>query len=220
MSLWPFKKSTIVSEAMAQWHKDKFDWLVSTFGIATDFENRELVLPEPRAFRSGGKTGHDLAVFMFDQIKKYAGMPDFYVALVPTNDAPPDYEGENMIRPVHGSFAAGTFSAKTGNTVIITYEEKMLNEPMKLVSTLAHELSHYLLASTSVPLPVDKDEEEFLTDLTSVFLGFGVFMANTAFQFDQFNDGNIQGWKTSRLGYLPENDLVYATALFIRRKGL
>ena len=61
---------------------------------------------------------------------------------------------------------------------------------------------------------------EFLTDLAAVYLGFGVFLANTRFEFEAISDGPMQGWRWQNSGYLPEADLIFALALFLRAKEL
>ena len=220
MGLWPFKQSKIVSDGMAEWHREKFAWLVEEFGEKTAFNSRTLVLPDAQTFRSGGKSGHELACQIFEQIKALAGVPHFEAELIATNETLPEYDGQNIARPTPMAVAAGTFSVPNGNSVVITYEAKLLKEPMRLVATLAHELAHYVLATSSSKWPVDEEDHEFLTDLTAIFLGFGIFQSNSAFEFSQFSDGNMQGWQTQRLGYLPQNDMVYATALFIKAKGI
>jgi len=55
---------------------------------------------------------------------------------------------------------------------------------------------------------------EELNDLLTVFLGFGVFNANAAFQFSQYTSVYSQGWSAGRLGYLPEQVWGYALARF------
>ena len=51
-------------------------------------------------------------------------------------------------------------------------------------------------------------------------LGFGIFLANTRFDFEVLHDGPKQGWRMGHSGYLPEADLIFALALFIRAKKL
>ena len=53
-----------------------------------------------------------------------------------------------------------------------------------------------------------------MNDLLTVFLGFGVFNANAAFQFHQYTKNDSQGWSTRRLGYLSEELFGYALARF------
>jgi hypothetical protein len=108
----------------------------------------------------------------------------------------------------------GTFSASDGE-VTITYDPDALNTPAVLVATLIHELAHYLLASVSDPAPGGEELHEYLTDLMTVFLGFGLFGANRAFEFSQHGDSFGQGWRYSRCGYLRERDWVFALSVFL-----
>ena len=101
----------------------------------------------------------------------------------------------------------------------IAIDSANLQDPQALVATLAHELCHVHLISDGRIDP-DRPDHEPLTDLLTVFLGFGIFNANTAVQFKQFEDGVMQGWSSSRQGYLPEEAFGYALALYtwVRRE--
>jgi hypothetical protein len=46
-------------------------------------------------------------------------------------------------------------------------------------------------------------------------MGFGTFMANSARIFEQFQNFEEMGWQTSMHGYLSENSLVTALAIFV-----
>ena len=89
---------------------------------------------------------------------------------------------------------------------------------MALVGTLAHELGHVILLR---PELVGRDEPDMepLNDLLTVFLGFGIFSANSAFRFEQHTDNYSQGWSTRRLGYLSEELFGYALARFTLERG-
>ena len=57
-----------------------------------------------------------------------------------------------------------------------------MKDPVALVATLAHELGHVILLRPGL---VDRDDPDMeqLNDLLMVFLGFGIFTANSAFRF-------------------------------------
>lgn len=50
-------------------------------------------------------------------------------------------------------------------------------------------------------------------------LGFGVFVANCAVRFTQYDDGGMHGWGVSQQGTLDEDELGYLTALFVELRG-
>jgi hypothetical protein len=58
-----------------------------------------------------------------------------------------------------------------------------------------------------------------MTDLATVYLGMGVFTSSAAYQFKQWTEGNMQGWNSSRQGYLPEPLWGYALARFAQLRG-
>ncbi len=106
--------------------------------------------------------------------------------------------------------------------MLVRYLPALVRQPTVLIGTFAHELGHHLLRSgTATPPPIEgEDEEEFLTDLAAIYLGFGVFLANQAFSFEQHGDAFSQGWRSARRGYLPERDLVFGIAIFHAVKDL
>ncbi|MEL6876412.1 MAG: hypothetical protein AAGM33_13165 [Pseudomonadota bacterium] len=90
---------------------------------------------------------------------------------------------------VHENHApAGEFRIANGNTeeqfAEIRYNPKHAEDPESLIATFAHELSHYLMSSANSDPPGGWEIHELTTDLTSVYLGFGIFMADSAWNFE------------------------------------
>lgn len=94
-----------------------------------------------------------------------------------------------------------------------TKEEKRFNiqlaksnfsNPQLLVAVIAHELAHVKLLGGHYINQNDGDMEP-LTDLSSIFFGFGIFVANSCQTQDIY-------W-ISRSGYLPNELISYANAL-------
>ena len=116
------------------------------------------------------------------------------------------------------SEAAGLYFHDPANAAHVSINESQLKEPMGLVATLAHELGHVILLRPGLVNP-DEPDMEPLNDLLTVFLGFGVFTANSAFRFEQHATDTTQGWSTRRLGYLSEELFGYALARFALERG-
>ncbi len=79
-----------------------------------------------------------------------------------------------------------------------------LNNPQLLVAVLSHELAHVKLLGGNYISRNDADMEP-LTDLTSIFFGFGIFVANSCETKDIYWIG--------RSGYLPNEIISYTSAL-------
>jgi hypothetical protein len=73
--------------------------------------------------------------------------------------------------------AAGTYTSTRGRPTISLDRDEILDHD-HLVATIAHELSHHRLAMVGHD-PGAAYDDELLTDLTGLFLGFGVFLANS-----------------------------------------
>lgn len=100
----------------------------------------------------------------------------------------------------------------------ISVDEALLKQPATLVAVLAHEIGHIILLRPGL-IERDDPDVEPLTDLLTVFLGFGIFSANSAFFFEQHTHYDSQGWSARRLGYLPEQIYGYALARFAYERG-
>jgi hypothetical protein len=72
---------------------------------------------------------------------------------------------------------AGTYSSTWGRHVI-SLTTSQIYRPGDLVPTIAHELAHARLQGERRIRP-GRFDEELLTDLTSCFLGFAIFVANS-----------------------------------------
>ena len=149
-------------------------------------------------------------------------MEDWPCRLVAQEAGPDPVVGEGQLLQGLGARPAGTFAVEgietdggaADHVVTITYDPRLLSDPTSLVATFAHELSHYLMATAPNLPPGGHELMEHATDLTAVYLGFGIFLANSSFRFVQFGDAFAAGWSTHRQGYMTERELVFALAIF------
>ncbi len=106
--------------------------------------------------------------------------------------------------------AAGLYSEENG-MYHIAVDGSLLNRPDELVATLAHESAHAKLLGE---LKMEENDEE-LTDLATVFFGFGIFGANTACKFHQSHDR----WGYGTQGYFDEKEWAHALAMMAFLRG-
>ena len=125
--------------------------------------------------------------------------------------------------------AAGMYAPNTKNDgddekrcrqecMVVAIRSTQLKDPMSLVATVAHELGHVILLGGGL-LNRNTPDHEPMTDLLTVFLGLGIFTANSAVRFKQYQEDRRQGWSMQRLGYLPEEVYGYALARFAAERG-
>lgn len=219
--MWPFRRKPLLDADTASWHLDNFEWLVRNFARRHGFSKMSLVLPAPGFFKNNGEQGHKRAQLLFDQVKAYCGINE-HINLVGGDDVPSSYGAPSVDDISYDGFAAGLYYSGGGvKEATISYASYLLEDSQTLITVFAHELAHYVLDCDVASLPPIADgEDEYLTDLTAVFLGFGVFFANNALRRDKVGNAGQEYLQLARAGYLPERDLIFATAIFIAVREL
>lgn len=179
-SKWPFWTRSVVEVEQKEWIVDHYDWLLNSMSELKSV--RPVVLPSEEFFSRPPALGHQKALHIFEEVKLLMGMSEWPCRLQPQEDPS---VGEVLYVANAPQDPLGTFSVEeiSNDNVIITYNPKSLANPHSLIATFAHELSHYLLASCPEPRPYEGTDEECLTDLLAIVCGFGVFLANSSFNF-------------------------------------
>lgn len=214
--MWPFRARSPLTADDEEWQLETWVWLLNELGGLTDLRAMPFVTPTPAYFQPTDATGHDRAMHVFQTVKSLMGLDEWRCRLEPQHERP-DVKVSDVAYlkavPGAGESPLGTFGAD-GNEVLITYDPGLVADPVGLVATFAHELSHYLLSMKGEP-PGGWDNHEFCTDLTVVYNGFGLFGAATAFRYFS----GAQSWGYQRAGYLSQNEWTFALAIFFKLRG-
>jgi hypothetical protein len=202
-------------EHLVQWHFEVWGWLLRNFGGMETLAKQPLITPTPEFFPFRPRLEHAYFEEVFGAVKQHAGMNEWPCRLEPLEEQ--DEQQRLLRRHSQGEWqtggAAGTFEWQ-GEEVVIRYAPNQASDPMALVATLIHELMHYLLSTAETDPPGGWEEHEFHTDVACGFMGFGIFMTNSAFHFQQWGDAVSAGWHSSRKGYLSESEHAFGLALF------
>ncbi|GGX67016.1 hypothetical protein GCM10011309_15810 [Litorimonas cladophorae] len=215
----------LIDPDVAEWQFDGFAWLIDNFETKPALADSPLILPTPDFFPEIDALSPTQADHIFRLVKAQCGFNEGDIFELEGKSGRPDASlgGLAMVETT-GDTACGTYQlipSKVGNPrEIIRYDLGLENKPAQLIATFAHELSHALHTRAKAQLEIEPELYELFTDLTAIFLGYGVFLANTRFEFSQFTNADTQGWQAQGAGYLPEADMVFATALFMRIKNM
>ncbi|WP_112240668.1 hypothetical protein [Kribbella monticola] len=192
------------------WIEESLDLFADEFG--TEILRRPVVVPEASFFPAGYRGTEDDVRAVFAKI---CGLVAVEPERVKLEIEPQEATELLSVLPVNyqSEDAAGHWQRRDGATVI-TVQSAKAREPLALVATIAHELGHERLLGES-RISRSRRDGEPLTDLFTVFFGFGIFSANAAFEFR-----NSRGsYRTSRLGYLTEAMYGYALARYAWLRG-
>jgi len=167
--------------ARRAWQFETFAWLLRNCGGFSKFAETTLVLPVEEHFPDRGMKGHAGVAALFRRVRDHAGMAEWPCAVEPETDPPRVLTGQ------------------TDRIAVIKYRPDAL-EPTPLVATFAHELARHLVETFEEPAPGGDALLEPAIDIAAVFMGFGLFIANSAVRNARF--------------HLNEGELVHALAMF------
>jgi len=215
----------LVDKHVAEWQFDGFAWLIDNYSSGPALPDTPLFLPTAEFFPGVDWHSRTNAGQIFNYVKWQCGFNEGDIFdLMPQAGRPDAALGGVAMVQTWGQTASGTYQmipAKYGKPrEIIKYDAGLEKAPVQMVATFAHELSHALHNRSHEPLDMEPELYELFTDLTAIYLGYGVFLANTRFEFSQFANADTQGWQMQSAGYLPEADMVFATALFMQIKNI
>ncbi|WP_035843166.1 M48 family metalloprotease [Crocinitomix catalasitica] len=208
MGLFRKKKIELpISEQNRIWMEQSFSWLNHEFNDIR-INERKIYIPSkedfPLKFEDKSETAEQVVSIIAEAMR------------IDTNDLILQMFSNGIIEFNYGSSilftameddseTAGSYLKGANGKYTISLDKALLTQGEKLIATVAHELSHVkLLGEKRI-----EENDEPLTDLTTVLFGFGIFNANSSFNFTS----NTNSWGYSKLGYLPQNEWGYALAL-------
>ncbi len=216
--MFGFKPKLPIVEEERLWVDEGFLRLSRMLG-SSRMHNAKVVLPTDEFFPDPWGQSESALNALFRRVCGYMDVNPNKVELTVIPDASeliralPVYsvKGDNGPAGLH-------YGGNDEERPLVAVRQSLLEDPLAVVATLAHELGHVILIDGG-HLQRDAEDMEPLTDLVTVYLGLGIFTANASRNFRKFQDDRSEGWSMSRLGYLPETVFGYALARFAKERG-
>jgi len=191
------KNACPVDEHTRIWLEKSFQTLLVIFG-KENTRNRKVLTPERINFPVRYDGSERSA---FETLKIIANQME-----VPIERITLDFYDDHLRQITEGSPGGLYWGKGENDNFEISLVRTKLDEPENMVATLAHEVAHIKLLGENRL----EENDEPITDLTTIFFGLGIFNANAAFQ--TFADSKYYGWSQS--GYLTQMEWGYALSLF------
>jgi hypothetical protein len=185
-----------------RWIDYRTSWIIDQFGMDR-IRNGIVVLPDSELVNNYYPPSESSLSELFEAVCNQLAIESGTVDLKIFQERPPVF-GETT--------ALGLYEMIDGRHCV-SIEESLLHTPQELIAVLAHELCHVLLLGHN-RITADEHDHEPLTDLLTVYLGFGIFTSNSVIYQESFRDGNQYSWSMGRRGYLTMPMYGYAWALF------
>ena len=190
-----------------EWVEERLGWIRTEF-TSTVFDDRPLIYPTDDFFPDDYDFSEDAARVLLRRVSGFMGVPFERLVLRITHDSKKVWLVNHAGQYI--PHAAGTFQGGYGSTYVITVERDELARPHDLIATFAHELAHARLLGEG-RLNARTFDNELVTDLTALALGFGIFLANSPRNWDSQNS-YWPGSSLSRPEYMTPPLFGYALA--------
>jgi hypothetical protein len=216
-----FSKRELIDQPSRQWLFDVFAWALRNFGSDVFYQQTILVTPTEGHFPGRADSIHGMAQLVLDQVKAHAGLTHWPTRLVPPTAFEPNHlQRLEIAGAIRGTQGVAPDTMDPAHCLMLTYEPNMVSNPEALIATYAHLLAHYLATLAGEEPPGGRENWPQATEVLAVFMGFGLMVANTAYQAPRGGCGGCRQAGAERTGYLSQYDLTYALALFCSLKGI
>ena len=199
-----------VDAATKDWIDRRWAWLTQEFGLQR-LRDATVVLPLAQFFPDEFDGRPEDAQRMLDRVCGYMGVDPAGLKLSIYTENNPVFEGQWQ-RGTSGLYQ------QDGEQHHIWIEQANLGDPVGMVGTMAHELGHVHLLGNG-RISDETADHEPLTDLLTVFLGLGVFTANSVIYEQYLRQGAYARERMGKRGYLTMPQFAYALALFARDRA-
>jgi len=158
---------------------------------------------------------HEMAELIFRRTADYAGMGHWPLRLLPPGGVFPSMTGRIAVDgPLRGPRSLPAADPSPASVVPVAYDPALVANPEALIAGFAQTLAHHLGSAVREIPPGGLQNWAQATEVVTVFLGFGLILANTAFQFQVRSCGSCGGPAPQRQAFLSQWDITYALALF------
>lgn len=173
MIRWLFSSCTLDPLAKG-WIEGRWKWLIEQFGRGV-LLNSPTVEPTAEFFPDEYDRSDESVRALVQRVSSYMGVASCLIDVEFYSSMGPSYLINDEGFPISPG-PVGTYHQKEGD-FSIRIDRSQFDRPMELVGTVAHEFAHFKLMGEGRIDP-DSFDNELTTDLTAVFHGLGIFLAN------------------------------------------
>tara|TARA_R110000737_G_scaffold1598_15_gene4815 strand:- start:4779 stop:5561 length:783 start_codon:yes stop_codon:yes gene_type:complete len=208
-----FSPKEIIDENTQNWILDTFAWAIENFDINVLKDDARLILPTNEFYPGRVSSIDEMAQAMFNNTKNYAGMQKWPIQLISTTPTSSTSIEDLRLGPTIRGEAADVSVIDGHEALMLGFTPNQVNQPQDLIAGISQALASILVISNKTLPPGGKEYLPQAIDLVACFMGFGVILANTAYQF-KGGCGSCNNASLNRQAALTEPETLYALALF------
>jgi hypothetical protein len=206
-------------EASVQWLIDTYAWALRNFDADVFYDETVLVQPNDRFFPGRVDSEEGMASLICDKVKAYAGVRHWPTRLLDGRQCQLEEPAQLLLAgPMRGSKGVVPEAVAEAECLPILYDPALINNPEAMIASFAHTFAHYLGTQAQEPPPGGEENWPHVTEVVATFLGFGLLMANSAFNVRLPRCGSCGPAPVDRQSFLSQHDMTYALAIFCTLK--
>ncbi|MGO2292331.1 MAG: hypothetical protein ACTJH9_00100 [Pseudoalteromonas sp.] len=212
-----FKSKPLLDKQEQQWLIDTFVWAAENFDSEFFLNNTQLVLPNHQFFPDSVSSIEEMAGKVFERVVDYAGMNAWPISLVKPQQLQPQvfphFAFSNELRGENSQLVVAP-----SHQISVSFNPNQINQPQDLVASFAGTLATIMIHHVGVLPPGGKEFLPQASDALACYLGFGVMMSNTVYQF-KGGCGSCYNPYANREAALSESQTLFMHALVSHFKG-
>ncbi|MDH5786116.1 MAG: hypothetical protein OEZ16_11000 [Chromatiales bacterium] len=211
----------LLDEPSITWLFDTYGWALRHFDATIFRDHTVLVEPSDRFFPGRVDSVEGMAQLICDRVKGYAAIGHWPTRLFDARQCQIDTPRLLLEGPIRQVSAGESDAAvEEAERLPIPYDPLLVNNPEGMIASFAHTFAHYLSTLASAPPPGGEESWSQVTEVVATFLGFGLPMANSAFNVRIPRCGACAPQPVDRQSFLSQYDTTYALAIFCTLKAI
>lgn len=211
-----FRKKPLLDEGTTEWLWESYAWALRNFDRDLFYSHTVLVTPTKEHFPDQADDGAALAQLILDRIKGYMAMQRWPTQLIPVTEEMPALPAPAIAITGPARGEAALIKIDNSQALPVHYDPILLRQPDLLIAIMSQTLASPLAQLVPESPPGGDETRGHATDLLAIFMGFGLFLTNNAFNYHVGGCGNTscKPKGVQLLGELTEGQMAYALALF------
>ncbi|WP_286232489.1 hypothetical protein [Thalassotalea sediminis] len=213
MLLRLFARNSLIDVETQQWLFACADWAIKHFDQDYFTHQSRLILPTNTFYPGRVASVEEMATAIYDNTLNYCGLTQWPFTLKAFHHKSQVELPKVRVEGKYRGIRAKVSVVDAMPSVEIGYAYAQINQPQDMIATFVQQFASVLVMSANVLPPGGKAMLPQAIDVLSCFMGFGVIFANTAYQF-KGGCGSCFNPRANRQVALPENDMLYALAIY------
>lgn len=214
-----FNRQPLLDSGTQLWIFDTFAWALKNFDAEFFYRHSELILPSNEFYPGRVNSIEEMSDSVFSKTLAYAGLHAWPIKLYqPAQFNPQPVPQLTFNAPsVRGDLVE--IAEKGSTEIAVSFNPSQINQPQDLIASYVQAMASILIQQRGLEPPGGAEYFQPAVDLMGCFMGFGVILTNTAYQF-KGGCGSCNNPRANRQVALPETETLYCLALFCRLKGI